>query len=230
MKTNNLDFIMLGEIYLKKGPEIFDAEKHLEEISDEISDIEFDMSKENPDFSGAKKLEQYKSLKNIIKNLEGKTDYSGTDSFWQISSINDSKIEIKECRTMTGDVRTYKNIKVLQRDFIKLSDFLSKATFVGREFKRTTPIKTSTGKIDKSYIPFSNGPRYIVLYATQDLFLIKRIDSYGEEKYSLINSRYTLDGKYEFFGPVHEQYKDKIKVYRDIVTQIEEDNKKYRRK
>ena len=62
--------------------------------------------------------------------------------------------------------------------------------------------------------------RYIVLYATQDLFLIRRIDKYTGDKYTLINSLYTLDGNYEFFGQVYREYKDITKVYYEILEQV----------
>ena len=72
---------------------------------------------------------------------------------------------------------------------------------------------------------------YTVLYATRDLFLIKRINNiFGKEKYDLINSRYTLDGNYEFFGPIYEEYRDTNKVYREILEQVNGYNKRKGRK
>lgn len=62
--------------------------------------------------------------------------------------------------------------------------------------------------------------KYIVLYATQELFLIKRKDRILGEEYALINSRYTLDGNYEFFGPVYGEYRDTNKVYTEILEQV----------
>lgn len=72
---------------------------------------------------------------------------------------------------------------------------------------------------------------YIVLYATRDLFLIKRINNiFVKEKYDLIDSRYTLYGNYEFFGPVYEEYKDTNKVYKEILEQVNGYNKRKGRK
>ena len=65
----------------------------------------------------------------------------------------------------------------------------------------------------------------IVLYCMQDLFLVKSIDIGLGERYKLINSRYTLDGNYEFFGPVYEEYRDKDKVYAEILQQVTQYNK-----
>ena len=126
-----------------------------------------------------------------------------------------------KCEYIPKEVKTYKNKKSLDKNFIKLSIFLEKATFIGREFVRTKPPKDSE---DYSYMKLE-GYRYIALYCMQDLFLIKYIAPGLGERYKLINSIYTLDGNYEFFGPVHEEYRDKNKVYSEILAQINEYNK-----
>lgn len=50
-----MNIIYNGEIYLKRGPEIIDPRNSIEyqELEDTISDIEFELSKENPDLSKA---------------------------------------------------------------------------------------------------------------------------------------------------------------------------------
>ena len=109
-----------------------------------------------------------------------------------------------------------------------MSEFLKKATFVGRQFNRTKPITSALGKEDKSYMNSNSGiseTKYIVIYATQELFLIKRINRILGQKYDLIDSRYALDGNYEFFGPVYEEYSDTNKVYREILEQVKGYNK-----
>ena len=65
----------------------------------------------------------------------------------------------------------------------------------------------------------------IALYCTQDLFLVKSTDYNTSPKYRLVVGRYTLDKKYEFLGPVHEEYRDRDKVYNEILAQINEYNK-----
>lgn len=121
---------------------------------------------------------------------------------------------------------SYSSFDELNKNFIRLSDFLKIAKFVGREFKRNKPIKDYAGEDDNSFRQIiDNRTKYIVLYATQELFLIKRVDKY-RDKYALINSRYTLDGNYEFFGPVYEEYRDTKKVYSEIFNQVSEQMKK----
>lgn len=171
MEEQNIEFIINGELYLKRGTE---------------------------------------------------RSYAGTESFWQLSATNDKLIILNRCDKMFQSKRVYSSIERIKNDFIKLSDFLEKAIFVGRKFKRIKPTKDSGGEQDDSYILYDKkfSSQYIVLYATQDLFLIKRIDRILGEEYALINSRYTLDGNYEFFGPVYEEYRDRNKVYREILEQI----------
>jgi len=157
------------------------------------------------------------------KEKEDIYDYSGTDDFWQIFVSND--ITMIRCN-LIQIVRKYKSKTDMEEDFIRLSDFLERSVFVGREFRRTKPTKTASGQDDKSYMDGST-IKYIVLYATQDLFLIKWL-GLNEDKYALVNSRYTLDGNYEFFGKVYEEYRDTRKVYSEIMEQIEKSRNKNR--
>jgi len=226
MQKEENNFIINGELYLKRGPEIFDS--YTDELEDKINEIEFDVSKENPDFSKLPLLNAYKMLNDTNESIKGKIDYSGTDSFWQLYTINGINCKLCECRKLYGLERNYNSPEKINADFIKLSEFLNKATFVGRKFNRTKPIISMMNKIDKSYMSTDldiYSTKYIVLYATQNLFLIKRIDRVLGEKYALINSRYTLDGNYQFFGPVYDEYRDKNKVYQEILTQVSGYNK-----
>ena len=230
MEDKYTDYVIIGEIYLKMGPEVFMTSQKIEKISDVISDIEFDISKENPDFSRFNLLEKYKELEEMIKQSEGKIDYSGTSEFWQVTNVENNIISLEECNVGPPVIKKYVNINKLRQNYVKLSHFLEKATFVGREFKRTTHILSNSGRKDMSYMFTRGREKYVVLYATKDLFLIKITLYDGTEKYKLINSRYTLDGNYEFYGPVYEEYRDKNKVYQEIFTQIKKVNKNKRRK
>lgn len=63
-----MNIIYNGEIYLKRGPEIIDPRNSIEyqELEDTISDIEFELSKENPDLSKAEYLEPLQAYKDIL--------------------------------------------------------------------------------------------------------------------------------------------------------------------
>ncbi len=214
MENNN---IICGDVYLKRGPEIFNPDSSLD---DQINELEFETSKENPDFGLFDHLERFK----LIRDIAGQLDYSGTHSFWKVFTDGET-FEMVNCEVPYLK-RSYSSLNELNKNFIRLSDFLKIAKFVGREFKRNKPIKDYAGLDDNSFRQTKdNRTKYIVLYATKELFLIKRIDNLSDE-YALINSRYTLDGNYEFFGPVYEEYRDTKKVYSEIFNQVSEQMKK----
>jgi len=226
----NVEFIIDGEIYLKKNPKVTDYSDLAEELKGIITDIEYDISKENPDFSMATKLGGYKHLLDRVEFHNGKLSYIDNIYFWQLSTQDGSTINMTRCEPYIGNPTVkYCSIEKLNRDYIKLSDFLEKAIFVGRSFRRTKPIIDIYEKQDNTYTDDSFASiintQYIVLYAMQDLFLIKRKDAIHEDEYGLIDSRYTLDGNYEFFGPVYEEYNNKNRVYSEILEQISKYNK-----
>lgn len=213
-----IDILVNGEIYLKRGTSTLEPIKKLQET------IDYENTED----------EDFEIFNSLLDNLKKKhTDYSGTTSFWQLFTNDGSSIMMKACRSLLK--KYYYTKESMEQDFIKLTDFLEYATFVGREFKRTKPvvidnnIRYSKYKEDKSYMGNVDSFKYIVLYATQELFLIKRICN-GKEEYGLINSKYTLDGNYVFFGEVYEEYKDKEKVYSEVFKQVTEENKKHKRR
>lgn len=218
-----MKYFINGEIYLKKGPSIFNSTITLSDVYERIDDLNFELSKENPDFSLARDLKAYENLKDQFEAVDGKLDYSYTEDFWQ--AYKERNGILLKCSYSNSVERVYKDIEQLESDFVKLSDFLDKATFVGRKFRRTKPVIHHTGKGDKSYMFVDDKYYYIVLYAMQDLFLVMK-HSYNGDEYLLINSQYTLDGNYEFYGEVFQEYADKDMVYREILEQIENKNRK----
>lgn len=230
MQNNNINFIIDGEIYLKRAPKVNNYSQLIEETKDTIFDIEFDISKEKPDFSKSKSLDEYRHQLNRIQHNHNQLDYSENIYFWQLSTEDGQTISLTICTPYIGNKNiVYHSIERMNQDYIKLSEFLEKATFVGRKFRRTKPIINTDGEEDLTYTKDSLATvintQYIVLYATQELFLIKRIDMMHKDEYSLIVSKYTLDGNYEFFGPVYEEYKDKNKVYTEILEQVSNYNR-----
>lgn len=219
--------LILGELYLMRGPHIYDGDDDISYFDDLTTDIEFDASKEKPNFRMLPYLDMFKKNRDALLDMNGKLSWTGTDSFWQLTSADDTGLKLTMCENLLDWDRrekTYKSINKLNKDFIKLSQFLSKATFVGRQFRRTKPIKDYIGCDNTSYM--SGVDIYIVLYCTQDLFLVKSINPIlGHESYGLINSQYTLDGNYEFLGPVYEEYRDKEQVYYEILQQVTKNNR-----
>ncbi len=217
---NNINFFVSGEIYLRKGPELFNASQTLSTIYDKIDDCNFELSKENPDLSYARKLDAYEEAKDKFEAVDGELDYSYCDKFWQ-AFMNNGKIVLRCCDKRNVS-RVFNSVQELEMDFVKLSDFLNNATFVGRKFKRTKPIVSTLGGNDLSFMSVDDDYYYIVLYAMQDLFLVKFCSSlFHKNEYRLINSRYTLDGNYEFYEQEHLSYADKDLVYQEILEQLE---------
>lgn len=229
-----MNIIYNGEIYLKRGPEIIDPRNSIEyqELEDTISDIEFELSKENPDLSKAEYLEPLQAYKDILDSKKSITNYSGTNSFWELYT-NDGKHIAMKSNEQHPLIKDYNSVEKMNKDFIKLTEFLKKSTYVGMEFVRTKPIVTYDNKFDRSFMkinPLLEEEKHIVLFAMQDLFLIRVIDDpFIKDRYELVNSKYTLDGNYKFIGKVYSEYKDKTKVYKEIYEELRENNKKRRK-
>lgn len=230
-----MDYVVNGELFVKNHPDVFNADKSLTGVRDKIHDLEFETSKENPDLSVMSTLEDYQKLNDRFTDYDGKLDYSNMDKFWQLVT-NGKEYELRVVSKYSFEmksgnaIRHYNSLDDLRKDFTSLREFLDKSTFVGREFKRTKPIINEiTGKFDKSYMHDIGDNKEIVLYATQELFLVRSFDEILGNKYELINSKYVQDGNYEFFGPIYDEYKDKTFVYQEIMKQlnlIEEDKRK----
>ncbi len=209
-----MEYFVNGEIYLKRGPEVFDA-------SEKISDLEFKIANAKT-IEEIKKYREDLQLKMMFQEAcKGKLDYSGTDDFWQAYINSNGEITIF---SNTGRKKTFKSISDLENKFIKLDKFLDKATFVGRELKRAKSTVIFDGSCYKTLMKTrDNFSQYTILYVYQDLLLTKRL---WLDEYDLISSRYLEDGNYEFFGPVYEEYADKDKMYSEILAQVTGEVKK----
>ncbi len=204
-------------LYVKNAFDFLLDSKAIEIIEEKISDLEFDMSKENPDYSKYEFLEALKQLRdNPIEVIQRyQLNCSGATSFYQLF-IDGEKIKMYECKDGRSGrlVHCYNNKKDMEKHFTSLVNFLDNAIFVGRKFERTKPVNDADGWEDFGYM-CSEGD--IVLYAMQDLFLTYNNVS---SEYKLISYKYTLDGKYIFFGPIYYEFKDKRKIYYDIENQV----------
>ena len=195
-----MNIIYNGEIYLKRGPEIIDPRNSIEyqELEDTISDIEFELSKENPDLSKAEYLEPLQAYKDILDSKKSITNYSGTNNFWELYT-NDGKHIAMKSNEQHPLIKDYNSVEEMNKDFIKLTEFLKKSTYVGMEFVRTKPIVTYDNKFDRSFMkinPLLEEEKHIVLYAMQDLFLIRVIDDpFIKDRYELVNKEEKQNNK-----------------------------------
>ena len=210
-----MDIVYNGEIYLKKGPEVYDPAFDIKEIDSKIEALE---SLGKQDFITMITIKMGKELKSTLEKQKGKLDYSGTDLFWRIYTSDGENIIMKN----DYSVREYNSTSEVKKLYIKLLEFLNTSQYIGKEFVRTKPISTN-GMIDKSFT-HSKDEENIVLYATKDLLLaLKREIDKGKmmSEYILINDYYTKDRNYLFTGKTNTEYQDKTKVYRQIRKQLE---------
>ena len=129
----------------------------------------------------------------------------------------------------------YISLDELNNGYIKLSDFIKNARFIGREFKRIGPgityygIDRDMAKIrDSRYLEideYGYDDKYIVLYEKDNTFKVRYICG-NSRWYGIVDCIYIQDGMYKFIGPVYEEYRDKEKVYLEIVEQIDSYTKK----
>lgn len=122
----------------------------------------------------------------------------------------------------------YISLDELDRGYIRLDKFIMDGKFVGREFRRISPVITYYGIdkddskiIDNRYLKIDDyDNKYIVLYEKDNTFLVKYV--YGNKVlYGIIDCRYIQDGNYEFIGDIYLEYMDREKVYLDIVKQMD---------
>lgn len=154
-------------------------------------------------------------------------DTRGVDSFFFVISEEGRYrlIEIDKYDNLNrGIKRDYISINELNKGYIKLSEFIKEAEYVGREFRRTVPVITycnNTSIKDNSYLDrygFENN-KHIVLYMKDNTCLVKYMCSYGSG-YCIIDCRYIQDSNYEFIGSIYEEYRDRLKVYFDVLKEI----------
>ena len=207
------DILMTGEIYVKNGPEPFQMDAEDEDL---ISDLEVKSATEGILPFESQVLDMFK----VLESKKGTEDYSGCDEFW-VSFVDGEQITMIEQQAIpiiAPMTRTFKSKADLEKSFTRLTEFLDKARYVGRYFRRTDSLESNG---DRS---FSNKDgRVLVLYATDDLMIIRH--SFIEEEFGILDRRYLKDGKYEFYGQPTDKYRDKPSLYRAINEQIAQKSK-----
>lgn len=205
----DLELVINGDIYIKRGPKKLPPKPKVTSLDKKISEIEFGMSKEDPDFNQLGFLEFLKQARDNtqIDNDEDRYDYSGTDVFWQLYTEDGKNIQLYAEIGPFEEVKNFTSKEDLDKQFIRLVDFMKNAEFIGKE------------TLSKSAL----GPplKYIVLFGTKDLLLVKGPNVVtGVEEYSLVRR-----DDQKFLGPVHKEYRDISKVYSDICRQLTKRNK-----
>ena len=149
--------------------------------------------------------------KRICRNgNEAIIDYSGCDSFWIL--LTDGNYSALVQKSNPNNIKLFNNNP--DNKFIRLYDYLVSSTYVGMYFRRVKPL---VYRNDKDY-SFVNPDyyNYLVLYANDDLFLIKEL---REEEYFLLERKYFKDGNYELYGHIDEEYGIE-RIYKEIINQL----------
>ena len=140
-----MDIIYNGEIYLKKGPEIYNPSADIKEIDEKIEELQ-KLFTEDPNLFTLGIIELSKSVKSSLEKERGKLDYSGTDTFWRLYTNDGINLLMKN----NFQERKYNGVEEMKRIYMKLSEFLNESSFIGKEFVRTAPIRKN-GMLDTSY-------------------------------------------------------------------------------
>lgn len=218
--------IMIGDIFLQKGVKRVFRENGQIVYIDYIKD-------------------------NLVPSDNSYIDRSGADDIYQLYGYDMNGFKMNQYSTYGDLVYELDNMSLddINKRFIKLSDFIKDAKFIGREFRRIRPVcryskykSVSNGFVrgirrltfvpnncgiieDRSYMENYENNKNIVLYMKDNMFLVKYISRYGEI-YKIIDCSYVCDGNYEFYGGVYEEYRDRDRVYSEVVNQIDSYNKK----
>lgn len=164
-------------------------------------------------------------------NIKFCIDSRGIDSFFYVIEVF-AGYRLIECNKYNG-INRYISKDELNRGYIKLDDFIKEGKFIGREFRRIEPVITYYGTgtnkcriIDNRYLDLNQygykDVKYIVLYEKDNVFLAKFI-YFDKEYYGIVDCRYIQDRMYKFIGNVYDEYRDRERVYLEIVEQINKD-------
>lgn len=222
------EFVMNGEIFLRNGADTYKSRKALHEVEKIIKKLEEELEKEESDELLFLELEEYMMIRDNLEENKMQLDDLYIDEFYVlITNGVDFQLESSKHHLNESDYRIYHDKSQMTREFTSLIDFLNTATFVGRKFRRLKPIVTD-GIKDYSYtdLQLKLDGEVIVLYAMQDLFLVKDMSKMFGTRYELIRSKYTLDNNYEFYGKVYNEYADMGQVYKEISIQLSKEKTK----
>ena len=220
---NNI--IVNGEIYIKKYPNVlFPTNGKM----GTLYDWEFEASKEG---ASEHNVFLWQMFQDGINDNDTRYDYSHMNNYW-LSFVDSNDINMLAWDCISASLYKCKNKEELDKNFMKLTDFLEKAEYIGKYFKRTRPkYYKSTGLINtKGDIGYmKEDSRHLALFKLGNKLLIRTKDLYHEEfEINIIDPRYLDDGNYTFYGNFNKEFEDKKKVYRlihnQIVGQIKENN------
>ena len=203
-----MDILINGDIYIKTKPDIYKTGT----VEDLKYDLEYEASKEGANelfFHALDKIDE-------IVAKDGKANYSYMDNFWVLVT-NGKQINLLFQDPFIDKVVSFDSKSQMNKKYMRLAEFLDKATYVGRYFRRTTPVNDD----DFSYM--DKDSNILVLYTDGKIMLIN--DRYDDHDiYAILSPEYLVDGNYQIYGDLNDGYTDKAELYRAIHRQIIEQN------
>lgn len=216
--------ILGDEIYIKRSYDVqgirYDDLEGLENYKNRVSQLRenslylHDLTDPIWDELIEAEAKQVDSEYNVINNRK---DYSWADWFWHLRKTNDWYNISTITHLHIDEEREYNTLEDVNRDFISLMDFLEKAEYVGRYFKRTAPHIS-----DGSYM--EEDKSCFILYKLEDVAICKVISinvftGEDEERFEVLSGRYLEDGNYKYYGDVIDSFDDKVGIYNEIYNQ-----------
>ena len=208
---------MSNEIYIKKGPTkrrltyeetiealemVSSSERELEVLEDFLKTMGTDLE----GFAG-------EALSDNSKNGVFFEDWDGCNNFWTFKEAENGIMMTEQPLNGKGMKRGFKSKEDLDKEYISLSSFLKKGTYIGKFFRRTKNIYED----DKKYLPVNHS--VFALYNLEGTILSIRQDD-DRTVFEIISKRYTRDGNYEFYGAQKCNYDNIRIINKEIVKQL----------
>lgn len=214
-----MGLLMNGDIYIKVAPEIIELnETEIEEIDEDIEKLKFAEADSGLTDEEILEKENLEELKRILLSQENEADYENTDNFHLLKILED-KISVI-CYARSGSKQTkICDLKQLKEKYIRLIDFLSEAQYIGKEFRRTEPLKITNIKIT-DYTKKEKGATTRILYKT-DYAMLAEYKSKNSHYLEMIKPMYFEDQKYKFVGKKDNNYNNKKEMFKSVADEVE---------
>ena len=145
------EFFMNGEVYVRNGADTYRSRKALQEVERIILKLENVQEQDEYNELVDLELEEYIMIRDRLKEQGMLLDSEYIDEFYVLKTNGvDFELESSTTHSNEIDYREYTSKKMLDNEFTSLIDFLNKATFVGRKFRRLKPFEVE-GIKDNSY-------------------------------------------------------------------------------
>lgn len=219
------EILINGEIYIKIKPHYTYPDKEkIEQIEQELYNIEFEEADKGITNKTTIKKQSLMELKNKI--LKPKIDNRYMKNF-HIMGINENSITMKTFDLLgEKEEQEYQTLEEINKEYIKLSTFLKKAEYVGKEFVRTKPLIINKIK-DISYITEDPYSQTTVLYKT-DYAMLAEYKSTNSRNLEMLEPIYFEDNNYKFIGNAYQE-KTKKEIYKEILEEIKKRTEYYKK-